>query len=219
MERVGEAFVWPFRDPDWPEKIGVIGLILLIPIVGAINGLGWMLAAIDRLRAGEERLPPANFDHLGRGFQLFVVYLVYVLAILVLAAIVYVPAIILLTAAGGNSGTGLEAVLGVALSFLTFTVVTIAGLAFTFAGAAIVVATDRHGIAGGLNVGQVVAMVRVSPTNTLIAGLMLIAASFVGQIGGVLCLIGIVFTVAYSFAMQAWVIRGFEAGLAAPAHR
>jgi hypothetical protein len=217
MERVGEAFVWPFRDANWPEKILVMGLILLIPIVGGITGLGWMLAALDRLRAGDEKLPPANFDHVGRGFSLFVVYLVYVLAIIVLAAIVYVPAILLLTAAGRESGSGVEAAAGVALSLLTVSVVTIAGLAFTFAGPAITLATDRGGIAGGLNLGQVAAMVRVSPTNTLIAGLMLIAAGFVGQLGSVVCLVGVVFTVAYSFAMQAWVIRGFEAGLGAPA--
>lgn len=217
MDRAGDAFVWPFRDPDWPAKILVMGLILLIPIVGGINGLGWMLAALDRLRAGEERLPPASFDHLGRGFALFVVYLVYGLAIMALAAVVYVPALLLLTAAGRGSGNAAEAGLGVALSFLTFSVVTVAGLAFTFAGPAIVLATDRGGVAGGLNLGQVGAMVRASPTNTLIAGLMLIAAGFVGQLGSVLCLIGVVFTVAYSFAMQAWVIRGFEAGLHAPA--
>ena len=69
MDRIGDAFVWPFRDPDWLGKVVIIGLILLIPIVGGINGLGWMLATIDRLRKGEQRLTPANFDYLGRGVQ------------------------------------------------------------------------------------------------------------------------------------------------------
>ncbi|TMD10991.1 MAG: hypothetical protein E6I96_16580 [Chloroflexi bacterium] len=86
MDRVGDAFVWPFRDPQWLEKLAIIGLILLIPIVGAINAIGWMLATIDRLRAGEERLPPANFSYLGRGFELFVVFLVYGLGVLIVAA-------------------------------------------------------------------------------------------------------------------------------------
>src|SRR5207247_963520 len=58
MERIGDAFVWPFRDPKWVEKVAIIGLISLIPIVGGINGLGWMLASIERLRAGKEELPP-----------------------------------------------------------------------------------------------------------------------------------------------------------------
>ena len=79
MDRIGDAFAWPFRDPEWVNKILVMGLILLIPVAGGINGLGWMLAALERLRAGDERLPPANFDYLERGFRLFVVLFVYYL--------------------------------------------------------------------------------------------------------------------------------------------
>src|SRR5206468_790782 len=96
-----------------------MGLILLIPIVGGINGLGWMLAALDRLRAG-------------------------------------------------------------------------------------------------LRLVEVLRSARVSVTNTLIAGLMLIAASLIAQLGSVACLIGVVFTAAYAFAMQAWIIRSFELGATAP---
>ena len=53
MERIADAFSWPFRDPDWLPKVLVMGLILLVPVLGAMAGLGWMLAALDRLRAGE----------------------------------------------------------------------------------------------------------------------------------------------------------------------
>src|SRR5256885_13482392 len=100
MDRITDAFVWPFRDPEWPAKIGIIGLILLIPIVGSINGLGWMLTALDGLRAGEERLPPANLSYLGRGFRLFVVNVVYYFAIFVVAAAVYAAGVVLLADPG-----------------------------------------------------------------------------------------------------------------------
>src|SRR5207302_10298872 len=86
MDRITDAVVWPVRDPEWPAKIGIIGLTLLLPIVGSINGFGWMLAGLDGLRAGEERLPPANLSYLGRGFRLFVVNFVYYFAISVVAA-------------------------------------------------------------------------------------------------------------------------------------
>ena len=210
MDRIGDAFVWPFRDPDWLGKVVIMGLILLIPIVGGINGLGWMLATIDRLRAGEERLPPANFDYLGRGVQLFLVYLVYYLALALLALIFYTPAILILSFQGNHGANPFLVGVGIVLLLLTVSIVTLGALAINFAMPAIVLAVDRNGIAAGLQVGQIASRIRGSLINTLIAGLMLIAAGLVGQLGSVACFIGVAFTSAYALAMQAWIIRSFE---------
>jgi hypothetical protein len=216
MDRITEAFVWPVRDPDWLAKIVIIGIILIVPIFGGINGLGWMLTTIDRLRAGEEKLPPANFSYLGRGVQLFVVNLVYVLVLLAIAAAFYIPSVIIFTAQGhGSANVGLIS-LGVLLSLLAFSVVTLGSLAFYFATPAIILATDHGGIAGGLDVAAVVRRIRLSPIDTLIAGLMLIAAGVIGQIGFIACVIGVFFTSAYAIAMQAWIVRSYELGASTP---
>jgi uncharacterized protein DUF4013 len=212
MNRIGDAFVWPFRDPDWLGKVAIMGLILLIPIVGGINGLGWMLATLDRLRAGDQKLPPANFDHLGRGFQLFVVYLGYYLVLAVLALLFYTPAILILSFQGQHNANVFLVVLGIVLLLLTLSIVTLGALALTFAMPAIVLAVDRGGIAAGLHVGEIAGRVRASLISALIAGLMLIAAGLVGQLGSVACFIGVVFTSAYALAMQAWIIRSYEEG-------
>jgi CDP-diglyceride synthetase len=210
VERIADAFVWPFRDPDWLGKIAIIGLILLIPVIGGINGLGWMLAALDRLRTGEERLPPANFDYLGKGVELFVVYLVYYLVLVLAGMVLYVPAIFLLSLQGHDHANALLVVTGIGLLLLTISVVTLGALALTFAMPSIVLAVDRGGIAAGLRVRDILRRMRVSPVNTLIAGLMLIAAGLVSQAGSVACVFGVVFTSAYALAMQAWIIRSYE---------
>jgi hypothetical protein len=212
MERIGDAFVWPLRDPDWLNKVLIMGLILLIPIVGGINGLGWMLATIERLRAGEERLPPANFDYLGRGFQLFVVFLAYYVALASIAALLYVPALLILVSQSSQSANVLLVIMGVGLLVLASSVLTLASLALTFALPSIVLAFDSAGIEGGLRIDQVVRRSSTSLINTLIAGLMLIAAGVVGQLGLSVCFVGVVFTSAYALAMQAWIIRSFELG-------
>jgi len=214
MERIADAFAWPFRDPDWLPKVLVMGLILLIPVVGAMAALGWMLAALDRLRAGEERLPPANFRHLGRGFELFVVYLAYYVALLLVAALTYVPAVVILTSQSGDSPNGPLVALGVALLVLTFSFLTLATLAMTFAMPALVLTFDEGGIGAGLRVNRVVRRALRTPVNTLIGGLMLIAAGIVGQLGLIACLIGVAFTQVYALAMQAWIIRSYELGTA-----
>src|SRR5437016_12886777 len=96
-----------------------MGLIQLIPIVGGINGLGWMLATLDRLRAGDEKLPPANFDYLARGVQLFVVYLVYYLGLAVVGTVLYVPAVVVLAEQGQAVRHRLPVVVGFAVLLLT----------------------------------------------------------------------------------------------------
>jgi Protein of unknown function (DUF4013) len=213
VDRIGDAFAWPFRDPEWPNKILIIGLILLIPVVGGINGLGWMLAALERLRAGEERLPPANFDHLGRGFRLFVVLLVYYLVLIAIAAAIYLPAVaIFAQQSQAESSNPVLVSIAVALSLLAFSFTTLASLAVTFLTPAIVLAFDRGGIGAGLRVAEILKDARASITNTLIAGLMLIAASLIAQLGSVACLIGVVFTAAYALAIQAWIVRSYELG-------
>ncbi|HET9782623.1 MAG TPA: DUF4013 domain-containing protein [Candidatus Dormibacteraeota bacterium] len=212
MKRVGDAFVWAFRDPDWLAKVAVMGLILLIPIVGGINGLGWMLTTIDRLRSGEERLPPANLDYIGRGFQLFVVFLVYYLVLAVIALALYLPAVMVLSAQGHGEPNAPLVVLGLVLLAGALGVVTLGGLALTFAMPSIVLAVDKGGISAAFQLGAIVDRAQSSLTNTLIAGLMLIAAGLLGQLGTVACFVGVVFTSAYALTVQAWVIRSYEEG-------
>jgi hypothetical protein len=216
MERVADAFVWPVRDPQWLGKVVVIALILLVPIAGQVNGLGWMLAALDSLRAGEERLPPANFGYLGRGIRLFVVQLVYGVALLLIVAVFYLPAVLVFIHEGrGSANLGLVSI-GLLLNLLSFSLGSLGALALNFLMPSIVLATDGGGIKGGLRISDVLRRSRASIINTLIAGIMLIAASFIGSLGSIACVVGIVFTLAYSLAIQAWIIRSFELGASAP---
>lgn len=212
MERVGEAFVWPFRDPKWVEKIVIMGLILLIPIIGAIDGYGWLIAAIRRLREGKEELPPANFNYLGKGFEAFIVLLVYSLVAIVASALFFVPAILLLNSQSGEGGNGLLITVGVLLLFGGFGVAIVAFLLYFLIRPAVILGVDHRGIEGGLDLGSIARRLRVSPVNALIAGLMLIAAGFIASLGSYVCLVGIIFTVPYSLAIEAWIVRSYEVG-------
>ena len=212
MDRITDAFAWPLRDPQWPAKLLIIGLTLLIPIAGAINGLGWMLASLDRLRAGDERLAPANLRYIGRGSPLFVVNLAYYIAIAMIAGVIYVPGVIVATSQSQGQANPALLSLAILLSLLAFSVGTLGSLALNFAMPAIVLATDRDGVREGLQVPAVLRGARANVSNTLISGLMLIAAGFVGSLGLIACGVGILFTTAYALAMQAWIIRSFEVG-------
>ena len=213
MDRIADGFVWPVRDPEWVTKVLIVGLILLIPIVGAINGIGWMLATLDRLRAGEQRLAPANFSHLGRGVGVFVVQLGYGLAVAVIAGAVYLPGLLLATTQGQSHDANAGLIgLALFLFILAFALVTVGSIALYFITPAMILETDRRGIGGGFDVRAVVGRARLNLTYTLIAGLMLIAAGFIGSIGSVICVVGVVFTAGYALAVQAWILRSYELG-------
>ncbi len=212
MEKIADGFIWPVRDPDWLVKILIIGLIHLIPIVGAINGLGWMLATLDRLRAGEDRMAPANFSYLGRGVRLFVVQLGYGVSVAILTGLFYIPGVLLALQSGHGQANTVLIGLSVFLSVLSFAVATIGTLSLTFLTPSLVLATDQGGFAGGFNVSGVLRRARANLSNTLIAGLMLIAAGLISSLGSIVCLIGVVFTAAYALAVQAWIFRSFEVG-------
>ena len=212
MDRITEAFTWPLRDSDWLGKVLIIALTLLIPFIGLINGIGWMLATLDSLRAGEERLPPANLSYLGRGIRLFVVELVYAIAITVVALAIFIPAFVLAVHQGQGSANATLITAAILLNLIGFSLITLLSLAYTFAMPAIVLATDSGGIGGGIQIGAVLRRARVNLNHTLIAGLMLIAASFIGSLGTIVCGIGVLVTSAYALAMQAWIIRSYEKG-------
>jgi hypothetical protein len=214
VDRIAEAFVWPVRDPEWLTKILIIGLINVIPIVGAINGLGWMLASLDRLRAGEEKLAPANFSYLGRGARVFVVYLIYALVLVAVGLLPYIPAIAIAISQNHTNGNAGLIGLALLLNLVAFAIFTLGSLLLTFMLPALILATDGGGIAAGLSVGNVLRRCTAYPMNTLIAGLMLIAASFVSSLGVIACFVGVFFTAAYALAMQAWIIHSFEVGSA-----
>lgn len=194
MNSVGDAFSAPFQDPGWFGKIVVQGLITLIPIIGAISTYGWMMITIDNFRSGRRELAPAWF-HLGRGFPVFVVYLVYIV-------ILEIPNI-LFSIIGSSTNSSALGALGGLISFVL-------GLLFLFIGPAVIASTYRGGIGGGLNFGAVWQMATANAANSVIAGLMLLVASIIAYLGLILCLIGILFTVPYAFAIIAGVVAWYD---------
>jgi len=215
---LGDAFSWGFKDPRWFGKFLVIGLIFIIPVIGWINAVGWMLTCLDYRRQGYQVLPEAGFQYIGRGINVFLVELVYGVVIAVIFFVLFgltIGSTAAINAAGGQN---------------TLPPFPLGGLGFPLFGPllsiavqlfypSVIVATEHGGIAGGLNVVRVVEQFSRRPGPALLSALMFWVAGYIGGLGCIACCVGILVTLPYSYTIMAATLAGLERelGLTPPA--
>jgi Protein of unknown function (DUF4013) len=205
-----DAFGWVARDPQWISRALVIGLVFLIPIVGQIVMLGWLLATLDNLRAGRYELPRAGFSYIGRGLNLFVVELVYAAAVIVVFLVLSFVGTALVAAGNSTESTGAISALGGLVLALGYLVTIALSVCVALLTPVIILHTGRSGIGGGLNVAQVTADARRLPVPTLLAGLVGYVGHLIAGLGSILCYVGVFLTVGYGYAVVAGVVRYYE---------
>ena len=164
---------WFTSPPEWITRVVVTGLIGLIPIVGAINLLGWTLEATDMVRGGWKELPTPGFRYLERGAAPFVVSLAYGVVILfVVGVLVFVTVLLAM------SGDG-RAVLAIGFGLLIFLIFLAAWLASLYLFAALILASDRLGIAKAIDPRRLLALARANHEISLHVALIYGAATIV----------------------------------------
>ncbi len=161
MTSVGDGFAWAFQDSQWPSKILLQGLIAFIPVVGWISLVGWLVLTIDHYRTGRHDLPPPGF-HLERGIVLFLVYVAY-------AVVFSIPGAILQGSGNANANPGTE-MLGNLLDAVLI-------LLLAFLAPSIILHTYRSGFNGGFDLSGIWQMATANTSNTVVAGLVIVAAS------------------------------------------
>jgi hypothetical protein len=203
---VGDSFSWAFKDPQWFGKMILQGLIAFIPIVGWIAMLGWLQLSIDNLRAGRTELPPAGF-HLERGIGIFLVYLIYGVVLAIPAIILFALAAVV---AAATNSDGHSSAAAVPLFILGYVLAFAAGLLIRFLAPALILQTNRGGLAGGMDVQKVLKLSTFSLGNTIIAALLIWVASIIGGLGVGLCLVGALFTIPYENTITAGIVAWFD---------
>ena len=162
---------WFTSTPEWFARVVITGLIGLIPIVGAINLLGWTLTATDMVRRGWKELPPAGFQYLERGIAPFVVGIVYAVVLLLVVGVL--AFFTLVFAMSGRS----HVVIAVGFALVILLLVFAWWLVSLYLLAAVLVASDRLGIAKAIDPTRLFALARANHDISIHVALVYLAAS------------------------------------------
>jgi len=189
MVRLTELFHWMFEDERWRYKILFQGLLLLVPVVGLIALLGWMMIICDSLRAGRQDLAPAGL-HLRRGVRLFAIGIVYWVGL----GLPYTVLRALDARWGDVLPFGMAAQVYNDLALFLFALLIVP----------VFVAVDRGGFLAGLRADRVASAAASRPLRTLVAGLLVIVAVAIGILGFAV-IVAAPFTITYGAAIVAGV--------------
>jgi hypothetical protein len=202
----------PFKDKQWFSKCLVMGLLMLVPILGALNLSGWMRAIAERRMAAgpdADTLPDANFDYLGRGWRLFLSWLPLIALMgLVFTVVGGAAAATIVAGGGGKHGGGAPEAIGmfliIALELGAIGSIFILGIFYP-------AITFLHVVEGeswsSVQFRRIWQTMRQGGTQYLLFFAAFFVAHMIGQMGAIACYVGMLVTLPLSSAM-------FGAGLA-----
>ncbi len=203
----GDCVMWPFRSAQWLGQVALMSLIALIPFVGGMALVGWVLTAADRLHEGNAVVPPAGF-YLRRGARVYFVAFVwgFIAAVLLYSIMFGFMAAFFQPRILGPSGFFLA--FGGWFAFvLSFGVVTHFAFFFIVPGA---IQADARGALRGLNPIHAIADVFHHPKESLFAALITYVGWIIAGLGASLCYVGIILTLGYGALVFAGALYVYE---------
>ena len=198
----GKAFTYVSEDPDWLKKIGLGGVIAIVPILNFAVA-GYSLEVSRRVINNEPR-PLPEWDDIGgklvKGFLVAVIGLVYGLPNILLSCVSQVAA-----QAPQLLSSGSKSPDQTILTIMLVVTACFSCLSFLYSLFMMVVlpaAIGNYAAKGQLGAafrfGEVFGLVQKNIGTYLMVLLISIAAGIVAALGLIACVIGVIFTAFYS---------------------
>jgi hypothetical protein len=192
----GLSFTYVFQDEEWIKKILIGAVAFLVIVIGWIPLLGWMIEIARRvIRQDPQPLP--DWSDLGGLFSLGLKGLVIAIVAGILPGVLALPYAIL--GALGNNTDTIFTIYSVCYGCfnILYAIFLALGLPASFG---ILAATDQLGDA--LNPSKIFGLVKANPAVYVMAIVGGFVAGIVGNLGMILCGVGVLATMAYSVAIM-----------------
>ena len=189
---IGSAFTYMFDDENWIKKILIGGVVAIIPIVN-FAALGYLIQVIRNVRDGQP-LPLPEWDQFGKyfmdGLWIFLIILVYMIPIILLACLQGIGGAVVAGADNENAASAFG-IISTCFSCLTALWGILVGILIP----AILIRYAEVGeFMAGFRFSEVFGVVTANVGSYVIVLLLMWVASFVGELGVILCVVGIIFT-------------------------
>ncbi len=187
---IGTSFTYMFEDENWIKKIVIGGIVALIPIVN-FAAFGYLIQVIRNVRDGQPT-PLPEWDQFGAyfmdGLRLFLIFLVYMIPVILLACVQGVGT----AALANNKDT--ENVVGILSGCLSCLIALWSLVVAVLMPAVLIRYAEVGEFMAGFRFGEVFSIITANIGSYVIVLLLWWVASFIGQLGIILCLIGVIFT-------------------------
>ncbi len=206
---IGMIITSPTKDKDWLKKCAIMGLLILVPIAGALNLSGWVKTIAERRLAGGpdvDTLPEAGLHYIGPGWKFFLAYLP-LMGILMLLGIVGggVAGIAIFAGKGGGGeavAMGVVILMYVGLLFFAL-IMAVVGPAITF----------LHIVDGepyaSVQFKKMWEVMQLGGTQYLLLFVAILVAGMIGQLGVIACYFGMFVTIPFGQAMTGVAIAEY----------
>lgn len=204
----GLAFSYIFEDTDWVKKVLIAAVLLIIPFIGWIIVAGWAIEITRRVIRNEAPLLP-EWNDFGKfiidGLLLMVISLIYSIPSIILNVVIQPISMYLQDTTQGGEGGADALMIGLMVVMICLgCVVFIYSLIISYAlPAAYANFAVKGSFGAAFNFGEVIGLIRAAPGAYLITFLGSIVASFIGVLGLIACIIGVLATMAYSILINA----------------
>lgn len=200
MKNIGEAFSFPFRDPNWVSKfiIGAVFGLLSLLMIGIPVLYGYYIELCQRVRR-KEQYPLPEWNDVGVKFVLGFKYCVALVVYCLPVFLALIPALffIIIAAIGGSETGGMMG--GTLFMGLIFFFIIPYSLIITLLTPVITVEfSERGSITDALRIGGVLRTFRAQWQDVLVAALISLGVGTLSGIGLILLIIGVFLTDFYA---------------------